>query len=100
MVSVNHQSLRVVSLGFPEKAENPCPPPYNVFPSNALDAAGLHTAHMLVVVFERRFAGTLQQLIDGVDRAADDALDRPHRHAFAKEFEDLGALGEGQLVHA
>jgi hypothetical protein len=40
----------------------------------ASNAAGRDAAHMLVVVFERRFAGILQQLVDGVDRAADDSL--------------------------
>ena len=66
----------------------------------ALDAARLHTAHVLVVVFERSFAGLAQQLVHCVDGAADRPLDRPHGHALTQEREDLGALGEGQLVHA
>jgi hypothetical protein len=40
------------------------------------------------------------RLIDGVDRTSNDPLDGAHRCAVAEEGEDLGALGEGQLVHA
>jgi|GEM_PF-6080086 len=59
----------------------------------ALDALRLYAANHLVVMGESRFASVLQQLIDCVNRAADNALDRAHRHLFAEQFENLGALG-------
>jgi hypothetical protein len=65
-----------------------------------LDSLRLYAAHRLIVVGKRGLAGVPQQLIDRVDGAADDPLYRPHAHAFAEEGENLGALGEGQLVHA
>src|SRR5216683_2663547 len=52
------------------------------------------------MVGKRGLAGIAQQLIDGVDGAADDPFYRPHAHPFAEEGENMGALGGGQLVHA
>ena len=49
---------------------------------------------------KRNLTCIAEQLVDGIDRATDDPLDRPHAHTFAEQGEDLGALGEGQLVHA
>jgi len=66
----------------------------------ALDAAGLHVAHRLVVKREASFAGLFEQLRDRVDRHIGNAADRPHERPFAQHGEDLGALGERQLVHA
>jgi hypothetical protein len=52
------------------------------------------------MVGKRDLAGIAEQLINRVDRASHDALNEPHRRAFAEKGEDLGALGEGQFVHA
>jgi hypothetical protein len=46
------------------------------------------------MIGERDLAGIAEQLVDGVDRTADDPLNRTHRRAFAEQGEDLGALGE------
>jgi hypothetical protein len=42
----------------------------------ALHAGSLHAAHMLIMIGKRDLASIPKQLIDGIDRAADDALDR------------------------
>jgi hypothetical protein len=42
-----------------------------------------HAANVLIVIGKRDLASVAKQLIDGVDRAADDALDRADRGAFA-----------------
>ena len=54
---------------------------------------------MLIVIDRAGYSSLAQQLVHGVDRAANDALNRAHRHAFAEQFQNLDALGGRQLVH-
>jgi hypothetical protein len=51
---------------------------------------------MLIVMGKSNLASVAQQLVYGVDRAADRPLDRPHRHAFAQRVR-MGTLGEGAV---
>ena len=66
----------------------------------ALDPAGRHAAHLLVVEGGTRLAGVDQQLGDGVDRHVGSAGYGAHRRALAEHLEDLDALGGCELVHA
>lgn len=78
---------------FPESEKRPraLDQPERSHWTRCLDAA------QVIVLGSARLAGVLQQLSDGVDRAADDPLDRAHGRSLVEHREDLDALGEGKL---
>ena len=64
-----------------------------------LNALRFHIADLGVMEAGAKKAGVLQKLAHGVDRNVRQARDGAHRSAFAEHGEDLGALGNGELVH-
>jgi hypothetical protein len=58
-----------------------------------LNTLSLDVAHLIIVRSKRDLASVAEQLVHGIDGAPDRSFDRPHRHPFAKEGQDLGALG-------
>ena len=64
-----------------------------------LDALRLHVADFGVVEASAEKAGVLKELRYRVDRYICQARDGAHRSAFGEHREDLGALGNGELVH-
>ena len=65
-----------------------------------LNSLRLHPPDVLVVEGSAELASVLEQLRDRVDAHVRNAGDRPHGRSLAEHVEDLGALGDRQLVHA
>lgn len=63
-------------------------------------ALGLQPHHSAVVMLSTRQPGIHKQPQHRVDAHVHDARDRPHGRTFAQHCEDLGALGDGELVYA
>jgi hypothetical protein len=66
----------------------------------ALNARRLHVAHSLIMEASASRSCVNKQLGDRVDAHVRNARDRPHGRSLAEHREDLGAFGNGELVHA